>query len=59
MRIGLVEVLLILAVVVLIFGATRIPQTGDALGRAIRSIRGKSETVEPKVAEKKTGTSGS
>jgi len=58
MRIGFVEILLILAVVLLIFGATRIPQIGDALGRMIKNVRSKSEDVEPKVAEKKPGTSG-
>ncbi|HTT71889.1 MAG TPA: twin-arginine translocase TatA/TatE family subunit [Anaeromyxobacteraceae bacterium] len=33
------EVLVILVVVVLVFGANKIPQLGDALGRGIRNFR--------------------
>jgi sec-independent protein translocase protein TatA len=41
------ELLVILFVVVLIFGASRLPQIGDGLGRAIRNfkqgLRGENE----------------
>jgi sec-independent protein translocase protein TatA len=33
------EILVILVVVLLIFGANRIPQLGDALGRGIRNFK--------------------
>jgi sec-independent protein translocase protein TatA len=41
------EILLVVFVAVLIFGASRLPQIGDALGRSIRnfkkSVRGDNE----------------
>ena len=37
--IGLPEILLILAVIVLIFGTTKIPQLGRGLGEGIRNFR--------------------
>ena len=39
MRLGTGELLIILAVVLLIFGANKIPQFGDALGRGIRNFK--------------------
>ena len=36
---GIPELLLVLLIVLLIFGATRLPQIGDALGKAIRNFR--------------------
>lgn len=39
MRLGLGEILIILVVVLLIFGANKIPQLGDALGKGIRNFR--------------------
>ena len=36
---GLPELLLVLLIVLLVFGATRLPQIGDALGKAIRNFR--------------------
>ncbi len=38
-RIGLWELLFILLIVVLLFGATRIPQLGRGLGEGIRNFR--------------------
>jgi sec-independent protein translocase protein TatA len=37
--IGMQEVLLILVVVLLLFGAKRLPEIGGGLGRAIRNFR--------------------
>jgi len=54
------ELLIIAIVVVLIFGASRLPQIGDALGRSIRafkrSVKGENEIeitakVEPTTAD--------
>ena len=39
MRLGFGEILVILVVVLLIFGANKIPQLGDALGKGIRNFR--------------------
>jgi sec-independent protein translocase protein TatA len=37
--VGLTEILLILAIVVIIFGATKIPQLGKGLGEGIRNFK--------------------
>jgi sec-independent protein translocase protein TatA len=39
MRLGLPELLVVLMVVILIFGAKKIPDLGDALGKAIRNFK--------------------
>jgi sec-independent protein translocase protein TatA len=36
---GIPELLLVLLIALLIFGATRVPQIGEALGKAIRNFR--------------------
>lgn len=46
MRLGTGEILLILAVVLLIFGPSKLPQLGDALGKGIRSFK-KATSGEP------------
>jgi sec-independent protein translocase protein TatA len=48
------ELLLILLVVVVVFGATKLPQLGDGLGRAIKNFkRAVSSANEIEVAPKK------
>ncbi len=37
---GVPELLIILVVIVLIFGATRLPQIGEGLGKGIKNFRG-------------------
>jgi len=39
MRLGFGEILIVLVVVLLIFGANKIPQLGDALGKGIKNFR--------------------
>ena len=39
MRMGFGEILIVLVVVLLVFGANKIPQLGDALGKGIRNFR--------------------
>jgi len=52
--IGPWELLLILLIVLLIFGATRLPQVGEALGKAIRAFRrGFKSDVEEATGEAK------
>ncbi|MEW5981547.1 MAG: twin-arginine translocase TatA/TatE family subunit [Acidobacteriota bacterium] len=38
-RIGLPELLVILAIIILIFGANRLPDIGRGIGRAIRNFK--------------------
>jgi sec-independent protein translocase protein TatA len=53
---GVSEILIIVFVIVLIFGAPRLPQIGDALGRSIlnfkKALKGQNEIdVTPKKKE--------
>jgi sec-independent protein translocase protein TatA len=54
---GLPELLIILAVLLLIFGATRLPEIGSSLGRGIRmfknSVTGEDEKDQKQPEEKK------
>ena len=65
MRMGMGEILVILVVVLLIFGANKIPQLGDALGRGIRNFKkAKDEddaidvTPRPPAEQLRDGSSG-
>jgi sec-independent protein translocase protein TatA len=53
---GLPELLVILVIVVLIFGVGRLPEVGEALGKAIRDFReavsGKNEDTAEKESDK-------
>ena len=51
---GLPEMLVVLAIVLLIFGAGKLPAIGDALGRSIKNFRrATSGADEIEVSEKK------
>jgi len=58
---GIWELLLVLLIIILVFGATRLPQIGEALGKAIRNFRkgfsgeenGKDEQLNASSTEKK------
>ncbi|MEO8483601.1 MAG: twin-arginine translocase TatA/TatE family subunit [Acidobacteriota bacterium] len=39
MRLGLPELLIILAIVILIFGASRLPELGKGIGRGIKNFK--------------------
>ena len=47
MGLRLPELLVILVIVVLIFGAGKLPQLGDALGRGIRNFKKATNGDEP------------
>ena len=47
---GTGELIIVLVVVLLVFGANRIPQLGDGLGRAIRNFK-KGMSGEPPAAQ--------
>jgi len=56
MGLGMGELLVILVIVIVIFGAGKLPQIGDALGRSIKNFKrasaGKDEIdVSPKQGE--------
>ena len=38
-RIGIPELLIILAIIILIFGASRLPEIGRGIGRGIRNFK--------------------
>ncbi|MBI3597572.1 MAG: twin-arginine translocase TatA/TatE family subunit [Nitrospirae bacterium] len=51
--IGMPELLIILVIVLLIFGAGKLPEIGEGLGRAIRGFRkSMSEPEPPSLPEK-------
>ena len=41
------ELLIVLFVALLVFGATKVPAVGDALGRALRGPRARPRDAEP------------
>ncbi len=45
-RIGMPEVILIIAVFVLLFGATKLPEIGAAIGKSIRAFKKGMNDVE-------------
>lgn len=46
LRLGTTEILLILSVVILIFGPSKLPKLGKAFGQAIRNFKRSSATAE-------------
>jgi sec-independent protein translocase protein TatA len=59
MKLGMPELLVVLAIVVIIFGATRLPQLGKGLGEGIRNFRkgmkSDEEPAEPARASRSSG----
>ena len=55
-RLGMGEILIILVIVLVLFGATRLPQLGSSLGQAIRNFkRGFTGLEEDEPAPGETG----
>ncbi|UCE86970.1 MAG: twin-arginine translocase TatA/TatE family subunit [Deltaproteobacteria bacterium] len=52
-RFGLTEILVILAVVLVLFGARRLPEIGSGLGKAIRNFKSGLTEKDELEAEKK------
>ena len=56
---GIWELLLVLLIVLLVFGAARLPQIGEALGKAIRSFRkgfsGDDDKKKEQISASQTG----
>ena len=57
---GIWELLLVLLIVLLVFGAARLPQIGEALGKAIRSFRkgfaGDDDKKQEQISASKSNT---
>ncbi|HSH46008.1 MAG TPA: twin-arginine translocase TatA/TatE family subunit [Longimicrobiales bacterium] len=47
--VGVWEVILILAVLLLVFGAKRLPEIGSALGKGIREFKGSIKEIESEI----------
>ncbi len=48
--VGIWEVVLILAVLLLVFGAKRLPEIGSALGKGIREFKGSIKEIEGEIS---------
>ncbi len=51
-RLGLPEMLVILFIVILIFGANRLPEIGRGIGRGIRNFKDATKDNQASAAEK-------
>lgn len=59
--IGLPQILIILLIVLLIFGAKRLPEIGSSLGKGIRSFKSSvtgEEEVKPNTVQSETTEAG-
>lgn len=50
--IGMPELIIILVIILIIFGAGKLPEIGAGLGRAIRNFKGATAEPEKKESEK-------
>ncbi len=50
--IGMPELIIILVIILIIFGAGKLPEIGAGMGKAIRNFRGASDEEEKKAPEK-------
>ena len=50
-RIGLTEIILIFLVILLFFGAKRLPEIGGAIGRAIKEFRKSLKGIEDDIQD--------
>ena len=50
--IGMPELIIILVIILIIFGAGKLPEIGAGMGKAIRNFRGASDEEEKKQHEK-------
>lgn len=53
-RLGIPELLIILAIIILIFGASRLPEIGRGIGKGIRNFKDANKPSEEE--RSKTGT---
>ena len=56
-RIGIPELLIILAIIILIFGASRLPEIGRGIGKGIRNFKDATKNdVKDEDDRRRTGT---
>jgi len=55
---GIQELVIILIIALLVFGAGRLPEIGSSLGKAIRGFKEASDKPEPEPAESKAEVPG-
>lgn len=57
-RIGLPELMIILVIIILIFGANRLPEIGRGIGKGIRNFKDatKNDAKEREAEGRRTGT---
>jgi sec-independent protein translocase protein TatA len=55
---GMPELVVILVIALLVFGAGRLPEIGSSLGRAIRGFKESTEKKEPEPDEPKAQVAG-
>ena len=55
---GLPELMVILVIALLVFGAGRLPEIGSSLGKAIKGFKDASDKRDPEPAEPKGEVSG-
>ena len=55
-HIGPMELIIILAIILIIFGVGRLPEIGGAMGKAIRGFRREAESEEETKTAKKEST---
>ncbi|MFC1798899.1 twin-arginine translocase TatA/TatE family subunit [Thermodesulfobacteriota bacterium] len=57
--IGMPELIIILIIILIIFGAGKLPEIGAGMGKAIRNFKGAASNEEKKDAEKIEDTNNS
>jgi sec-independent protein translocase protein TatA len=50
--IGMPELIIILVIILIIFGAGKLPEIGSGIGKAIKNFKGASDDEEKKEADK-------
>ena len=55
-RLGIPELLIILAIIILIFGASRLPEIGRGIGKGIRNFKDATKNDAIDDERRKTGT---
>ncbi|MBI4330729.1 MAG: twin-arginine translocase TatA/TatE family subunit [Chloroflexi bacterium] len=55
-KIGPMELVIILVIVLIIFGAGKLPEIGSAMGKAIKSFKSEAKGKEENTAQAKTTT---
>ena len=50
-RIGLTEIIFVVLIIIILFGVKKLPEIGNALGKAIREFRKAGKEIEEDVKE--------